>query len=120
MATTASDIISRALRLIGVIDAATSMEALDAANALDTLNAMLAEWHESGLGLPDYSMSGLTDTLASDAADREAIAYALALRLAPEYGIPLPSETVAAGQATMLRLRSRYFSPRHPVPATYY
>lgn len=120
MATTASDIIRRALRLLGVLDAQTSIEAVDSADALDTLNAMLAEWHEAGMGLPDYSFSSITDTLATDVADREAIAYSLALRLAPEYGINISPALAAAGQVTLFRLRSRYLSVAHPVPATYY
>lgn len=111
MATTAGSIIKRALRLARVIDAQTAMDANDASDALETLNAMLAEWHEAEIGLPDYSFSGLDDELASDAADREAIAYQLAARLAPEYGVSLSVETAGVAQGTMDRLRLRYFQP---------
>lgn len=111
MATTAGDIIKRALRLCRVVDAYTAVEPQDAADALDTLNAMLAEWHEAEIGLPDYSFANLTDPLASDAADREAIAYQLAARLAPEYGVSLPVEVAGVAQGTMDRLRLRYFQP---------
>lgn len=120
MATTASSIISRSLRLLRVLDAGEAMEANDAQDALETLNAMLAEWHEAGIGLPDYSLATLTTKLATDAADREAIAYELALRLAPEYGVSLSPEMAAVGQRAMFRLRSRYLAISHPVPATYY
>lgn len=106
---TASDIISRALRIAGVIDASEAMSADDAQDALETLNAMLAEWHEAGIGLPDYSFTSLTDTLATDAADREAIAYQLALRLATEYGKELLPTAQAMAEQTMGRLRLRYF-----------
>ena len=111
MATTASSIISRSLRLLRVLDASEAMEANDAQDALDTLNAMLAEWHEAGIGLPDYSLAMLTTELATDAADRDAIAYELAVRLAPEYGVSLPVEVAAVGAAAMSRLRLRYFQP---------
>ena len=111
MATTAGDIIKRALRLCRVVDAHTPMDANDAADALETLNAVLAEWHEAEIGVPDYSLATLETDLASDAADREAIAYELALRLAPEYGVALSAETAAAGQAATSRLRLRYFQP---------
>lgn len=111
MATTAGSIIKRALRLARVIDAHTAMDANDAADALETLNAMLAEWHEAEIGLPDYSFATLETELASDAADREAIAYQLAVRLAPEYGAELSGATVAAAAGTMARLRLRYFQP---------
>ena len=111
MATTALSIIKRALRLARVIDAHTPMDANDAADALETLNAVLAEWHEADIGLPDYKLETLETELASDAADREAIAYELALRLAPEYGASLSAETAAAGMASQTRMRLRYFQP---------
>lgn len=111
MATTAGDIIKRALRLARVIDAHTALEASDAADALATLNAMLAEWHEAEIGLPDYSFASLTDELASDAADREAIAYQLAARLAPEYGVDLSGMVAQVAEGTMARVRLRYFQP---------
>lgn len=111
MAITASDLIRRALRILTVIDSQEALDANDARDALATLNAILAEWHEAQIGLPDYALSSITDTLASDAADREAIAYELALRLAPEYGRSLSAEVAAAGMASMNRLRLRYFQP---------
>lgn len=117
---TANQIISRSLRLLGVLDAGEALDANDAQDALETLNAMLAEWHEAGIGLPDYSLSSITDELATDAADRDAIAYELALRLAPEYAVQISPEIASAGRLSMLRLRSRYMAVSHPVPSTYY
>jgi hypothetical protein len=111
MATTAIQIIGRALRLINVIDANEAIEANIAQDTLETLNGMLAEWHEAQIGLPDYSFATLTDTLATDAADREAIAYQLAIRVAPEYGRSLSQEAAVIAEASMARLRLRYFQP---------
>jgi hypothetical protein len=111
MATTALSIIKRALRLARVIDAHTAMDANDAADALETLNAMLAEMHEAEIGLPDYSLNTLETELASDAADRDAIAYQLAGRLAPEYGVELDAVTAGIAAGSMARLRLRYFQP---------
>lgn len=117
---TANQIIGRALRLIKVVAAGETVEASIAADALAVLNAMLAEWHEAGIGLPDYSFTDLTDTLASDAADHEAISYQLALRLAPEFEGE-PSMAVAAmAQQTFFRLRQRYLPDTRPVPVAYY
>ena len=116
----ANDIVSRALRLLGVIASGETIEASTGADALSVLNALLAEMHEAGIGLPDYNLSGLTDTLASDAADVEALAYQLAIRIAPEYGLSLTPEAVAAARQSMFRLRSRYLAVSHPIPSTYY
>src|SRR5690349_2156535 len=55
MATTAGDIIKRALRICRVADSNTALNENDAADALGTLNGMIAEWHEADIGLPDYS-----------------------------------------------------------------
>lgn len=108
---TAQDIINRALRICRVLDAVEAAEAEDAAQALDTLNAMLAEWHEADIGLPDYAFDSLTTQLASDAGDRDVIAYQLAVRIAPEYGQSLSPEALALAEQTMGRLRLRYFQP---------
>jgi hypothetical protein len=117
---TANDLIARAMRLIGAIDPNQALEANMAQDALDTLNAMLAEWHEAGIGLPEYQLTSLFDTLSTDNADREAISYQLALRIAPEYGLA-PSELVfRQAMESFYRLRSRYFTASHPIPSTYY
>lgn len=108
---TANDLISRAMRLIGVVDANLALEANQAQDALAALNAMLAEWHEADIGLPDYSFDSLTDTLATDAADSEAIAYQLGLRIAPEYGIEPSPRMERSAEEAMNRLRLRYFQP---------
>lgn len=114
---TALDIIKRALRIAKVIDAAETPEAEDAQDALTTLNAILAEWHSADIGLPDYSLASLTTELASDAADREAVAYQLALRVVGEYGTQMAATDMDLAEKTMARLRLRYFQPRRVDPA---
>lgn len=109
--TTAAKIIRRALLILNVIDAEEAAEAIESQDALDILNAMLAEWYEAGVGLHDYVLTGITDTLATDAADSEAIAYQLAARLAPEYNAQLSPAALEIAQATFSRLRMRYFQP---------
>lgn len=117
---TAMDIIGRAMRLIGAVDAGETMEAVQAQDAMRTLNTMLAEMHEAGFGFPDYSFDSVTDTIATDIADSDALAYALAIRVAPEYGRPITPEIGAMASRTMYRLRSRYFQPSGPIPSVYY
>lgn len=117
---TASDIIRRALRILRVIDAQEAMQAADAQDALDTLNAMLAEWHEAKIGLPDYRFASLTAEQDTDVADREAIAYQLALRLAGEYDAAMSQVDMAHALQTFFRMRGRYFQPSSQIPSTYY
>lgn len=108
---TAQTIINRALRLAKVIDSQGAADSSEAQDALDVLNAMLAEWHEAEVGLPEYSLADLTTALATDAADTEAIAHALAMRLSGEYGTEMSPITVEIANSTMARLRLRYFQP---------
>lgn len=114
---TAQTIIRRALRAARVIDAGEALESRDAADALESLNNMLAEWHEAGIGLPDYSFADINTALASDAADAEAIALQLALRVAGEYGKQLMPQDAANAETSMARLRLRYFQPSPVDPA---
>lgn len=113
----ALDIIKRALRICKVNAAGETPLAEDSQDALETLNAMLAEWHEAGIGLPDYSLASFTDELASDAADREAISYQLAYRICGEYGADLSPTDLVLVEDTMRRLRLRYFQPGQVDPA---
>lgn len=108
---TAISIVRRAMRLCRVLDANEAPSADEAQDALDILNAMLAEWHEAQIGVPDYAFTDLTTELASDVADREAIAYQLAARIAPEYGKDLPPLVAAVAESALSRLRLRYFQP---------
>lgn len=107
----AQDVIRRALRIAGVIASGETPQASDVADALGTLNALLAEWHEADIGIPDYSVEVETSAMSTDLADRDAIAYQLAIRMAPEYGFePSPSQVVQ-GDAAWARLCLRYFQP---------
>lgn len=117
---TAIQIISRALRLCGVLDAAQAADANDAQDALETMNAMLAEWHESDMGLPDYEFATLTAEQDTDIADRDAIAYQLAIRIAPEYGVDLKPLVIAQARDSLFRMRSRYLSVTHPLASVYF
>ena len=108
---TANDIIRRALRLASVIASGETPDAADTADALDTLNALLAEWRGSGIHVPDYSVGSGGETVTLDLADRDAVAYQLALRISPEYGQEVSPEFRAVMDEAFNRLRLRYFQP---------
>ena len=107
----AIEIVSRAMRLCRIVDAGEALNADEAQDALATLNAMLAEWHEADIGLPQYTFDSLQDTQDTDAADAEAMAYALAMRIAPEYGVEVSPAVAGMALDTERRLRLRYFQP---------
>jgi hypothetical protein len=108
---TAQTIINRAFRLCKVLDSFQAASSEDAADALSVLNGLLAELHCAEVGIPDYSFAALATEIASDAADAEALAYMLARRVAPEYGVELSSLIAKEAHDAESRLRLRYFQP---------
>jgi hypothetical protein len=109
---TALNIVRRALRVAHAIDADESPEAEATEDALDILNGLLAEWHEAEIGLPEYVLATINTTTVLDAADREAVALQLALRIAGEYGTQVSPLDMQSASDSFARLRLRYFQPR--------
>lgn len=81
---TATQISTRALKRLGVIDSGSTPAAADIADATDELNAMIASWEGK-------SLSG--DVLPLDARFENPIVDMLALRMCPYFGIT-PSQTI--------------------------
>lgn len=108
---TANDVIRRALRLAGAIASGETPDGAMASDTLGVYNALLAEWHHAGLGIPDYSVGSVTATLSTDAADNEAIAHQLAFRVMAEYGLSASPEFMRSMDESFARLRLRYFQP---------
>jgi hypothetical protein len=108
---TALVLVRRALRLATVIASGETPAADQIADTLSVLNSMLAEWHDAGIGVPDYSIANEAATLTMGDGDVEAVAYQLAARIMPEYGMEV-TPTIAAGASdSMNRLRLKYFQP---------
>ena len=104
----AIDVINRACRIIGVAQQGEVLQSDIAADALSVLNGIFAEWY-GNIAIPEYTVSGLTTTLTIDEGDKEALAYQLAVRFAPEFGATITPEILAVAQESMGRLRARYF-----------
>lgn len=81
-----SVIVNRALRLLSVLDVNSAPEAEDEQTAIAALNAMCTRWEANGLAMGWRNVSAPDDTLPAPDEAHEALAYNLALRLAPEYG----------------------------------
>lgn len=74
---TATEIATRALRRISVVDALESPAAADVEHAVNALNAMIAAWET-------WNLTG--DTLPLDGRFEQGVTAMLAVRLAEEYG----------------------------------
>lgn len=91
MTTTARTIIKGALKDIGVLIAGEDPAAVDATDALESLNQMLAGWEISGIDYQHAPMS-LDDALMLDDAHALTVRLKLAEALAALYGRPISPE----------------------------
>ena len=100
MATTAHQLITESLRLIGVIEAGEQASAEDAASGLSTLNQMLDGWEKERLPNFSHTTLALGGNIALGDAWLEGIRFNLAVRLAPEYGAAVPDVVAQRAAAT--------------------
>lgn len=104
--TTVSKIVARSLRLIQVIDPTQTVKPQDMETAIEGLNAMMQRWEADLLSLGWSPVASPQDVMPIPVEAEQAVAYCLAVILAPEYGVaPLPAVTQLAnsGFADLLR-----------------
>lgn len=102
---TVAHIISRALRLLGVVDATEAPEAEDFQTALDALNAMMARWEANGLALGWSSVEGPSDQAPIPTEAQDAVVSNLAMRLGAEYGVALRADVIAMASGGLAELQ---------------
>lgn len=104
--TTVAKFVARALRLIQVIDPTQTVRDQDMETAIEALNAMMQRLEANLLSLGWSPVASPGDTLPIPVEAEQPLAYALAVVLAPEYGVtPLPAVTQMAnnGMNDLLR-----------------
>lgn len=82
---TYNDIVTRALRLIGVLYETETTSAEQGVDALSQLNAMMSSWEMDGIRIGYFSGDSTTDTIAIEPRYRVAIEFNLAMLLAPQF-----------------------------------
>lgn len=113
---TASEVINRALRLIGAVAAGEEPSAQESADALTALNAMLADWERRGASLGFSEAVNASDELDIPAHAVKAVTYSLAVEIAPEYETnPSPLVVNEADQGYRRILRDAIGLPRSSV-----
>lgn len=90
------DIIRRALRIVRT--AGGLPDTVSMAGALESLNAMLRRWEANGISLGWQDAVAITTANILPAEATEAVAYNLALTLAPEYGVALGQDIFACAR----------------------
>lgn len=101
---TAGDMVTRALRLIGVLDATETPSAEDMVTGLDALNDMLHAWWSDNI-IPGHVTLEQTDEIVLDDSALRAVRYSLAVELSIEYGRPLSEAIAAISEAEKKTLR---------------
>ncbi len=102
---TASDIVSRALRLLTVLDPHEAAEAEDFETGVMALNAMCVRWEANGIAIGWSSVANPADDLPSPPEADEALAYNLAVRLRPEYNVQIAPDVIAIAREGLILLR---------------
>jgi hypothetical protein len=85
-------LVTRALRLIQVIDPLQSVKPADMETGIHALNGMMARIEADGTALGWSPVANPSDDLPLPVEAEQPIAYNLAVTIAPEYGVtPLPA-----------------------------
>lgn len=92
--TTVSKIVSRALRLIQVIDPSQTVKDQDMETGIEALNAMMQRWEADLLSLGWSPVASPQDVMPIPVEAEQAVAYCLAVTLAAEYGVTPMSSVI--------------------------
>lgn len=84
---TVADIVTRALRKIGVVAKDETASSADMADGVDAFNMMVHAWELAGVDL-SHTDKISTDTFPFADAYQEGFVYLLASRLSPDYTLP--------------------------------
>lgn len=106
---TALDLITRALRKLGVYAAGEDPDAEDAEDCLAALNDMLAGWSINGIDLAHTTLV-LTDVLDVPDDHLEAITLSLAERIASQFAAQVSPVDAAIADQGRAAIRAYHFS----------
>jgi hypothetical protein len=107
---TGQSMVTRTLRLLGVLADGQSPTAQQLSDGLDSMNEMLSAWRDQGVDLGHSTISA-GDTIPYQDDHLPAIRYSLAIEIAPEYGRSVPGEIIANQQKYFKGLQALYCNP---------
>ncbi len=105
MATVAS-IVSRSLRLIGVLDAAETPAAIDIQTGIEVLNAMCVRIEADGIAMAWTPVALPSDVLPAPVEAEEPLAYLLAVRLAHDFRAQISPEVSVGAEEGLGKLQA--------------
>jgi len=98
-------IVTRALRLLRVVDATETPQAEDMTTGIESLNDMMARWEADGTSLGWSAVGSPDEELPAPAEAEEAIRFNLAVALRSEYGVPIDPDVFQRAEDGLSALR---------------
>jgi len=98
-------VVTRALRLLRVVDPTETPQAEDVATAIAALNPMMTRWEANGISIGWSPVSSGDEDIPAPAEAEQAITFNLAATLRPEYGVAMDPEIYAIAEAGLADLR---------------
>lgn len=111
---TVEQIVSRALRLIRVLDPNMPVKPRDMETGIEALNGMMTKWESFPLPMGWANVSNPSDTMPIPDESHESVSANLAMTLAPEYGV-LADQNVVVMASTGLDLLRRQYGAATPM-----
>lgn len=109
MSQTARDTITRAMRMLGVIIGGTTPTAVQGANGLLAMNAMMHGWKGQSVDIGHQDL-GLNDNLALPDEFLNGVTALLAVELSSEFVVPVPPGVVSSAINGWSALQARYIT----------
>lgn len=98
-------VVTRALRLLRVVDPNEAPEAVHVTTAIVAMNAMVTRWEANGISIGWSPVESGDEDLPAPAEAEQAITFNLATTLRPEYGVPLDPDIYAVAETGLSDLR---------------
>lgn len=109
---TVQTISKRALRLLSILQSGEEPSSGEAQDITESFNAMMHGWDMDGVLVRHQSLTW-TDTIPLEDNHDNAMAYMLAVMIAPEFGKQVPIEVVEMARREYGNLRHFYANPDH-------
>jgi hypothetical protein len=119
---TNQDLITDALRLVGVLSSVMEANAEDSALAMTVIGEMVDEWNEDGVYVNWSGTATLTDDSTLSGQELSAVKHHLGIRLCPYFGREPPQTLIALAGSIYNRLQRNQMvrnltEVRVPMPA---
>ncbi len=99
-------IVSRALRLVGVLDAGESAAAIDMQTGIEVLNALCTRIEADGLAIGWANVASPAEDMPTRPEHDEPIAYILAVRLGDEFRVSVPETVIVTASYGMSKMHA--------------